>query len=159
MLKTKIHYFCHSWRTFFFAKASMLKAQEILKSIFLPVQTSALISFYHSIQLFIHLQHLQFISWSFHYVSHQLNSIQQWFFSRYAELLYNTWHISIYRRHTNINHTFFLYFSIKLGDTRLNQMGDTGVFLFSSLVFMLIKSWNHFLSWMFTFQNLTMFIV
>lgn len=52
----------------------------------------------------------------------------------------------------------FLYSTIKLGNRRLNQVGSTGIFLFSSLVFILMECWNLFF-WIFTFRNSNMFIV
>lgn len=145
MLKTKIHYFCHSWRTFFFIKRSILKAQESFKILFLWFRLQLLYTFttasnyfstYSTCNSFFGLSILPLTNPPLPRTG-SFKDTQNFSMIHEIPLFIHGMQNICFK---------FLYSTIKLDNRRLNQVGSAELFLFSSLVFMLMKSWNLFSS-------------
>lgn len=145
MLEIKICYFCHSWRTFFFIKWSILRAQESFKILFPWFRLLLLYPFtipsnyfstYSTCTSFFGLSILPLTNLPLPRTG-SFKDIQN--FSIIHEM-------SLFIHDMQNTCFTFLYSTIKLSNRRLSQVGSTGKFLFSSLVFMLMKSWNLFFS-------------
>lgn len=135
MLKTKIHYFCHSWRTFSSLSELSWGHKGALNPLSL-VQASVLMHFYHSIQAFLHSQ-----PWHFIFFGLPTTPLTQlplpWICS-----FKDTQNFSvIHEMPLFVQEMQNICFTIKLGNMRLNKArGQSCLALWYSRM----KSWNLF---------------